>query len=232
MNFKLLDPSHADLVNDIVFDYYGKRFATCSSDKHIKVFTFDEEKQVWNHDDIPRAHHDSIWRLSWSHPEFGQLIASCSEDNTVRIWEEQETNSSNTYSDGAASGFKWLKKATLSSNNRRSVNDVKFSHRSLGLKLATVSSDGYLRIYDARDIFDLSHWDLYVSLNCPCILSLFLSLILFVCCFSSLSQLLRLNIKSKIQLLHQNQQEKQPFLFFLPPLKRLRIAGNILLNMD
>ena len=30
--------SHDDVVNDIAFDFYGKRFATCSSDKNIRVW--------------------------------------------------------------------------------------------------------------------------------------------------------------------------------------------------
>jgi WD40 repeat protein len=37
MQFTELSPRHNDLVHDISFDYYGKRFASCSSDKHIKV---------------------------------------------------------------------------------------------------------------------------------------------------------------------------------------------------
>lgn len=37
MQFTELTPRHADLVHDIAFDYYGKRFASCSSDKQIKV---------------------------------------------------------------------------------------------------------------------------------------------------------------------------------------------------
>ena len=35
-----------------------------------------------------QAHQGSIWRLSWAHPEFGQIIAACSFDNCVSIWEE------------------------------------------------------------------------------------------------------------------------------------------------
>ena len=36
-----LNLQHDDVVHDIVFDYYGSRFATCSSDKKIKVFQKD-----------------------------------------------------------------------------------------------------------------------------------------------------------------------------------------------
>ena len=36
-----------------------------------------------------QAHSGSIWRVSWAHPEFGQVLATCSFDRTVIIWEEQ-----------------------------------------------------------------------------------------------------------------------------------------------
>jgi WD40 repeat protein len=158
MDFLPLEPAHQDLVNDIAFDYYGKRFATCSSDKHIKVWTLDEEKGIWTSDDIQqRAHQDSVWRLSWAHPEFGQLIASCSEDNTIRIWEEQ-----GSVGDSSSTG-KWMRKALLGNSNHP-VRDVKFSHRGLGLTLAAACADGFVRIYEARDVFDLTKWELKVRI--------------------------------------------------------------------
>lgn len=156
MDFVEVSPSHEDLVHDIAFDFYGKRFATCSSDKHIKIWTLDEEKDSWTSYDIPRAHQNSIWRLSWANPEYGQLLASCSDDNTICLWEEQE---STTVSDSSQDRWKKVKLAS----HKKSVNDVKFCHRSLGLKLASVCADGYLRIYEALDIFDINKWDLLVS---------------------------------------------------------------------
>ena len=42
----------------------------------------------WTCFDIPGAHQNAIWRLSWAHPEFGQLIGTCSDDHTVCVWEE------------------------------------------------------------------------------------------------------------------------------------------------
>lgn len=29
-----------------------------------------------------------MWRVTWAHPEFGQVLATCSFDRTVAIWEE------------------------------------------------------------------------------------------------------------------------------------------------
>jgi nucleoporin SEH1 len=166
MNFEVLEHPHGDLVTDIVFDYYGKRFATGSADKHIKVWTWDEDAQKWQCDDLQqRAHNDVIYRLSWAHPEFGQLLASCSEDCTVKIWEEQGSCGD------ASSGGRWVRRAQLTQTHP--VRDVKFSYRGMGLVLATACADGYVRVYEARDVFDLTNWDIKVFLSsCSALFSL------------------------------------------------------------
>ena len=173
MEFARLTPCHDDTVTDISFDYYGKRFATCSTDKHIKVWTLlknsaistsksnnstgninaDESVEYsWSCHDISSAHSESIWRVCWSHPEFGSLIASCSEDRTVCIWEQQENITSKISKD------KWICKAKLH-DAKRAINDVKFSPRHLGLRIATASAEGIVRIYDSVDLFSLSYWN-------------------------------------------------------------------------
>ena len=156
MEFDELAP-HDDVIHDISFDFYGRRFATCASDKRIKVWDSVEASGKWSCSDIPRAHNDSIWRLSWAHPEFGQLIASCSEDKSICIWEEQE---SVTYLK-VEQRDRWQKKIQLS-DSKKSVNDVKFAPRHLGLKIAAASADGTVRIYEATDVFSLNYWQLQV----------------------------------------------------------------------
>ena len=32
-----------------------------------------------------------MWKVTWAHPEFGQVLASCSFDRTAAVWEEQGT---------------------------------------------------------------------------------------------------------------------------------------------
>jgi len=40
------------------------------------------------------------------------------------------------------------------------VSDIKFAPRHVGLKLATCSADGFVRIYEAIDVMNLAHWPL------------------------------------------------------------------------
>lgn len=87
-------------------------------------------------------------------------MASCSEDQTVHIYEEQESVS--TRSDGKES--KWLRKAQLL-DSQKAVKDVKFAPRHDGLKLAAASAEGIVRIYTADDIFNLNIWTLQDTLK-------------------------------------------------------------------
>ncbi|KAG6014760.1 Protein transport protein sec13 [Claviceps pusilla] len=36
---------HDDMIHDAVLDYYGRKLATCSSDRTIKIFEIDGESQ-------------------------------------------------------------------------------------------------------------------------------------------------------------------------------------------
>ena len=90
-----LDPSvgtgHRDLIHDIALDYFGRRMATCSSDQTIRMWDLEtptsspsspslSTEPHWQCNTQLKGHSGSIWRLAWAHPEFGQIIASCSAD--------------------------------------------------------------------------------------------------------------------------------------------------------
>jgi len=51
-------------------------------------------------------------------------------------------------------------------DSRGTVQDIAFAPHHLGLKLATLSVDGILRIYEAMDVINLAHWTLMVRLFC------------------------------------------------------------------
>ncbi|RIB13993.1 hypothetical protein C2G38_2196372 [Gigaspora rosea] len=76
---------------------------------------------------------------------FGQVIASCSFDRSVRrILEKQENEPKN-------SSRRWALRASLVDSSA-SVKDIEFAPNNWGLKLATVAADGVLRIYEALEV--------------------------------------------------------------------------------
>jgi nucleoporin SEH1 len=145
LNSKFPPHGHSDMIHDVKYDFYGQRLATCSSDQTIKVW--DNDNGNWVLSASWKAHDASVLKIDWAHPEYGNIIASCSFDRSIRIWEEQ------------VEPKRWIEKARLV-DSRGTVQDIEFSPSHLGLKLATVSIDGVLRIYEAMDVVSLSHWTL------------------------------------------------------------------------
>ncbi|ODQ65708.1 WD40 repeat-like protein [Nadsonia fulvescens var. elongata DSM 6958] len=141
---------HEELVHDISYDFYGRRLVTCSSDQHIKVFEKNNETQSWDLSDSWKAHDSSIVRVIWASPEFGQILASCSHDGTVKIWEEDVREPIN-------SGKRWKRVATFSDFDGP-IYDVAFCPSHHGLKIGTIGSDGVVRILEAMDPNSLRNW--------------------------------------------------------------------------
>jgi nucleoporin SEH1 len=85
---QILPHGHLDYVHDISFDYYGRRFATASGDKTVRVWDLNSDG-MWisgelgtntNGNSINKnewvAARGAVRRVCWSHPEFGQLLAT------------------------------------------------------------------------------------------------------------------------------------------------------------
>ena len=105
-------------------------------------------------------------------------------DHAVVIWEEREggfkslatpersadgfldTTNANSAAGGTTSeaASRWVNKATLS-DARRAVTTVEFAPRHLGLRLASGSADGIVRIYEALDTMNLNHWKLEAEIE-------------------------------------------------------------------
>ncbi|MCL4145293.1 UNVERIFIED_CONTAM: hypothetical protein GTU68_005239, partial [Idotea baltica] len=114
-----------------------------------------------------KCHNGSVWKVTWAHPEFGQIIATCSFDRTALIWEETVGESSH----GMPST--WYRRASLV-DSKSSVTDVKFAPKAQGLILAACSADGLIRIYEATDVMNLNHWSLMHEIqtklsSCSCL---------------------------------------------------------------
>jgi protein transport protein SEC13 len=120
------------MIHDSQFDYYAKKLATCSSDRTIKIFDVVGDKY------IPTAtltgHEGPVWQISWAHPKFGVLLASCSYDGCVHIHRESPQNT-------------WTK-VYEHKFSECSVNSISWAPHEHGLVLACACSDGKIAILE------------------------------------------------------------------------------------
>ncbi|XP_020625609.1 protein SEC13 homolog isoform X1 [Orbicella faveolata] len=124
-----VDTSHEDMIHDAQMDYYGKKLATCSSDRTVKIFEINGATQTLV--TTLRGHEGPVWQVSWAHPMFGNLLASCSYDRKVIIWKETSNG--------------WAKLQEFC-NHDSSVNAISWASPDYGLMLACGSSDGSISI--------------------------------------------------------------------------------------
>lgn len=134
-------------VTALAYDTFGKRLACASLDTTVRIRDLDENGQ-WRMEDgceIRPAHAGMICKVCWAHPEFGQLLATCSHDGFVKIWEEQ------IFQAGVSKSppVRWHQRLSIE-DGRTVVNDVQFAPKHLGLKIATASGDGVVRIFDIQ----------------------------------------------------------------------------------
>ncbi|KAK1236107.1 epoxide hydrolase, soluble (sEH) [Marasmius sp. AFHP31] len=110
-----------------------------------------------------RAHDAAVSKVSWAHPEFGPIIASSSFDRTVKIWEQttvvNEHQEVNGTTSTQPSSSRWVERAVLL-DARGTVRAVEFAPHHFGLKLATISTDNFLRIYECLEQPSLATWQL------------------------------------------------------------------------
>ncbi|KIX98141.1 uncharacterized protein Z520_06221 [Fonsecaea multimorphosa CBS 102226] len=141
----IANSGHDDMIHDAVLDYYGRRLATCSSDKTIKIFEIDGDQHRLT--ETLKGHEGAVWCVSWAHPKFGTLLASSSYDGRVHIY--RETPSQQTQP-GQQSSSSWTLVFT-STFHTASVNMVSWAPPDLGCLLACASSDGQVSVLEFRD---------------------------------------------------------------------------------
>ncbi|KAJ3214934.1 GTPase-activating protein S13 [Dinochytrium kinnereticum] len=120
--------------HDAQLDYYGKRLATCSSDRTIRIF--DVEPDGHKLISVLEGHEGPVWQVAWAHPKFGNILASCSYDTRVFIWKEVDGQ--------------WVK-AKDHVFHSSSVNSIAWAPHENGLILACASSDGKISILTYRE---------------------------------------------------------------------------------
>lgn len=128
-----METSHVDMVHDAQLDFYGRRLATCSSDRSIKIFHVDRNGSH-RHEATLEGHDGPVWQVCWGHPtRHGRpLLASASHDGRVIIWMEESPSVWRKYFE-----YSW---------HASSVNSVAFAPAEYGLLFACASSDGFVSI--------------------------------------------------------------------------------------
>jgi WD40 repeat protein len=132
-------------IHCISFNYFGTRLAMCSADGNIQVWDlFDSKWKMsckW-----PSGHSGAIFKVRWAHPEYGSLLATCSFDKTVIIFEENPLDQS------------WKKLSQLVEGHEP-VEDIQFAPPNRRLQLAVCSSNGEIRIYEPASPINLKLWN-------------------------------------------------------------------------
>ena len=174
----MMNSYHTDFVFATALDVYGRRMATVSGDRIIRIWDLLPDGS-WQPTHQWPAHKSAVTCVSWAHAEFGILVATGGTDQQVHVWEEVSSSSSSSITSSSGSTntnaaaavaaatttrVKWNLKASLT-DARRGVTCTEFAPRQWGLKLATGSLDGCVRIYEAVDIMNLEQWPISATLQ-------------------------------------------------------------------
>jgi len=151
MDVEVLETQHSDVVQDISYDYCGRRMATCSTDRTVKIWSSDPGTGKWRCTAHWQAHESSVVRVRWADPEYSpSLIATCGFDCKAVLWELKSQNGSRD---------EWQSTAVFL-DSKSELNDLAFGPPHLGLCLATASNDGLVRIYESADPPEYKLWTL------------------------------------------------------------------------
>lgn len=153
---KQIKTDHKDLIQDIAFDFYGKRVATASLDQSVKIWNINE-KNDWVFNEELKIN-PGLYKVAWAHPEFGSLLAvAC--DRYVWIYEE--------VCSGKMTQSGWIKRIPPLSDARFPIIDLKFAPKYLGLQLVLCAQNGEVRIYQS-DILSGNVWSLVQTPELKC----------------------------------------------------------------
>lgn len=147
----MIETQHEDLVHDAQMDYYGSKLATCSSDRTIKIYNVSENAYELTAT-IQGGHEGPVWQVSWAHPKFGVLLASCSFDGSVLLHREVRPR-------------EWMVIHAARHLHESSVNGVAFAPHEHGLLVAAASSDGRVSVlqHEAAN----NTWAVHYLQDCP-----------------------------------------------------------------
>jgi protein transport protein SEC13 len=151
-----IETMHEDMIHDAQLDYYGKRLATCSSDRTVKVFDVVDGRKSGQGETL-YGHEGPVWQVAWAHPKFGPILASASYDGKVIIWKDNGSAGGRAQQQQAYGGYGaqqnaggWTKIKEHSMHSA-SVNSIAWAPHEFGSILACASSDGNISVLTFND---------------------------------------------------------------------------------
>lgn len=120
-------------------------------DRTIKVYNVSESSYELSAT-LANLHEGPVWQVSWAHPQFGVVLASCSFDGSVLIHKESRPR-------------EWSVLHAARQLHDSSINSVAFCPPEFGMQLAAASSDGRVSVlqYDTS-----THaWRVHYLQDCP-----------------------------------------------------------------
>ncbi|KAI1732113.1 nucleoporin SEH1 [Ditylenchus destructor] len=154
---------HQDTIHHVEFDFYGKRVATVSSDKVVCIW--DKTPTGWVKTAWWKKHGGAVWKARFAHPEYGQILATSSFDNTIQIFDKDATDSTEQISHTGVhigrtdSSNGWSRRRVLTESTSN-ITDIQFAPHYLGLRLAACTAAGKIMIWEADDIMALENWNI------------------------------------------------------------------------
>lgn len=105
-------------------------------DRTVKIF--DVTGSTYTHTATLQGHEGPVWQISWSHPKFGSVLASCSFDGSVLFHRESRPR-------------EWTLLHAARGLHESSVNGVAFAPHGFGLVAAAAGSDGRVSVLTHRE---------------------------------------------------------------------------------
>lgn len=125
-----IDTQHEDNINDCQFDYYGTQVASCDSKGFLQISSVRSDASQQSAGATFQAHDGPIWQVTWAHPKYESVIATCGYDKYVRIWKRDLNNN-------------W-QNIVYEENLGSSVNCIAWAPWEYGLILAAGTAEGRL----------------------------------------------------------------------------------------
>jgi protein transport protein SEC13 len=118
-------------------------------DRTVKIYNLSESS--YSISATLQGHEGPVWQVSWAHPKFGVILASCSFDGSVLFHRENRPG-------------EWSILHAARQLHDSSVNGIAFAPHEFGLTAAAASSDGRVSILQHQPN---NTWSIEYLHDCP-----------------------------------------------------------------